>query len=184
MRIHCFLINYFFLLFISEGWFSWNAVHECEAKFLPEFFDGRSPSKNPRVYKYYRNTIIGRFRENPSRKITFTEVRKTIVGDVGSIRRVFDFLDSWGLINYVGSNSRPQLKWEDKDNKSTAGAAQGGGGDTASGGGADVAPVKKRVCSGCKTPCTIACFSSEKVLNSLYLLNNLFDSRTIYMVEC
>ncbi|KAL8491563.1 hypothetical protein ACS0TY_023237 [Phlomoides rotata] len=141
-------------------WFSWNAVHECEARFLPEFFDGRSPSKNPRVYKYFRNAIIRRFRENPSRKITFTEVRKTIVGDVGSIRRVFDFLEAWGLINYVGSNSKPQLKWEDKDNKSAAGAAQGG--DGASGGGADIAPAKKRVCSGCKTPCTIACFASEK----------------------
>ncbi|XP_047954004.1 SWI/SNF complex subunit SWI3B-like isoform X2 [Salvia hispanica] len=132
-------------------WFSWNAVHECEARFLPEFFDGRSPSKNPKIFKYYRNAIIRRFRENPSRKITFTEMRKTIVGDVGSIRRVFDFLEAWGLINYAGSTSRPQLKWEDKDTKSAA--AQGGG---------DVAVVKKRVCSGCKTPCTIACFESEK----------------------
>ena len=74
------------------------------------------------------------------------------MGDVGSIRRVFDFLEAWGLINYAGSTSRPQLKWEDKDTKSAA--AQGGG---------DVAVVKKRVCSGCKTPCTIACFESEKV---------------------
>ncbi|KAL1535190.1 SWI/SNF complex subunit SWI3B-like [Salvia divinorum] len=132
-------------------WFSWNAVHECEARFLPEFFDGRSPSKNPNIYKYYRNAIIRRFRENPTRKITLTEMRKTIVGDVGSIRRVFDFLEAWGLINYAGSTSRPQLKWEDKDTKSSA--AQGGG---------DVAVAKKRVCSGCKTPCTIACFESDK----------------------
>ncbi|XP_057776450.1 SWI/SNF complex subunit SWI3B [Salvia miltiorrhiza] len=130
-------------------WFSWNAVHECEARFLPEFFDGRSPSKNPKIYKYYRNAIIRRYRENPSRKITFTEMRKTIVGDVGSIRRVFDFLEAWGLINYAGSTSRPQLKWEEKETKSA-------------GGGADVAVAKKRVCSGCKTPCTIACFASEK----------------------
>ncbi|KAH6778275.1 switch subunit 3 [Perilla frutescens var. hirtella] len=139
-------------------WFSWNAVHDCEARFLPEFFDGRSPSKNPTVYKHYRNAIIRRFRENPSRKITFTEMRKTIVGDVGSIRRVFDFLEAWGLINYAGSTSRPQLKWEDKETKS---AAQGG--DVGSGGGsADAAAAKKRLCSGCKTPCTIACFASEK----------------------
>nr|KAI3459922.1 hypothetical protein Pfo_016585 [Paulownia fortunei] len=100
-------------------WFSWNGVHECEARFVPEFFDGRSSSKNPRAYKYYRNAIIRRFRENPNRKITFTEVRKTIVGDVGSIRRVFDFLEAWGLINYAGS-TKPQLKWEDKETKSTA----------------------------------------------------------------
>lgn len=133
---------------------------------MPEFFDGRSSSKNPRVYKYYRNAIIRRFRENNSRKITFTEVRKTIVGDVGSIRRVFDFLEAWGLINYAGSTSKPQLKWEDKETKSAAGAAQGGD-VAAGGGGADVALPKKRVCSGCKAPCTIACFASEKVLTFL-----------------
>lgn len=86
-------------------------------------------------------------------------MRKTIIGDVGSIRRVFDFLEAWGLINYAGSTSRPQLKWEDKETKS---AAQGG--DSGSGGGGDAAAAKKRVCSGCKTLCTIACFASEKVL--------------------
>lgn len=92
-------------------------------------------------------------------------MRKTIVGDVGSIRRVFDFLESWGLINYTGSTSRPQLKWEDKETKS---AAQGGGADVA-------AVAKKRVCSGCKTPCTIACFASEKVLASSSPHLNLVD---------
>ncbi|KAK6116809.1 hypothetical protein DH2020_049439 [Rehmannia glutinosa] len=142
-------------------WFSWNGIHECEARFVPEFFDGRSSSKNPRVYKYYRNAIIRRFRENPNRKITFTEVRKTIVGDVGSIRRVFDFLEAWGLINYAGS-AKPQLKWEDKETKSAAAAAPQGSDVAAGGGGADVSVPKKRVCSGCKTPCTIACFASDK----------------------
>ncbi|GFP87194.1 swi/snf complex subunit swi3b [Phtheirospermum japonicum] len=144
---------------ILVRWFSWNGIHECEARFVPEFFDGRSPSKNPRVYKYYRNAIIRRFRENPNRKITFTEVRKTIVGDVGSIRRVFDFLEAWGLINYAGS-TKPQLKWEDKETKSTA-AAAGQGGDSTSAG-ADASAAKKRVCNGCKTPCTFACFASDK----------------------
>ncbi|KAF2310264.1 hypothetical protein GH714_007465 [Hevea brasiliensis] len=60
------------------GWFSWNNIHECEVRFLPEFFDSRSPSKNPRVYMYYRNSIIKYFRRNPSGKITFTEVRKRL----------------------------------------------------------------------------------------------------------
>ncbi|KAL3621896.1 hypothetical protein CASFOL_034092 [Castilleja foliolosa] len=101
-------------------------------QFVPEFFDGRSSSKNPRAYKYYRNAIIRHFRENPNRKITFTEVRKTIVGDVGSIRRVFDFLEAWGLINYVGS-TKPQLKWEDKETKSAASAAAQGGDSAADG---------------------------------------------------
>ncbi|KAG8369307.1 hypothetical protein BUALT_Bualt15G0137700 [Buddleja alternifolia] len=152
---------------ILKRWFSWKGVHECEVRFVPEFFDGRSSSKNPRVYKYYRNAIIRRFRQNPNSKITFTEVRKTIVGDVGSIRRVFDFLESWGLINYAGSTSKPPpqppLKWEDKETKSITAAAAALGGDVTPGAAADVSvPPKKRVCSGCKTPCTIACFASDK----------------------
>ncbi|KAF7140906.1 hypothetical protein RHSIM_Rhsim06G0003100 [Rhododendron simsii] len=81
-------------------WFSFNNIHECELRFLPEFFDGKSPSKNPRVYMYYRNSIVRKFRENPTTKITFTEARKTIIGDVGSVRRIFDFLEAWGLVNY------------------------------------------------------------------------------------
>ncbi|RHN51576.1 putative transcription regulator Homeodomain-LIKE family [Medicago truncatula] len=80
-------------------WFSWDSIHECEIRNIPE------SSKNPRVYKYYRNSIVKFFRFNPNRKITFTDVRKTLVGDVGSIRRVFDFLEDWGLINYHPSSS-------------------------------------------------------------------------------
>ncbi|XP_021648395.1 SWI/SNF complex subunit SWI3B isoform X2 [Hevea brasiliensis] len=141
-------------------WFSWNNIHECEVRFLPEFFDSRSPSKNPRVYMYYRNSIIKYFRRNPSGKITFTEVRKTLVGDVGSIRRVFDFLEAWGLINYSPSALNKPLKWEDKDSKSTSQSGADGGTS------ADSTPPKrdtsKRLCSGCQSVCTIACFVCDK----------------------
>lgn len=144
------------------GWFSWNSIHECEVRFLPEFFDSRSPSKNPRVYMYYRNSIIKYYRRNPSAKITFTEIRKTLVGDVGSIRRVFDFLEAWGLINYSPSALNKPLKWEDKDSKSTSQSSADGGGTSA-----DSTPPKrdtsKRLCSGCQSVCSIACFVCDKV---------------------
>ena len=150
------------------GWFSWDNIHECEVRFLPEFFDSRSPSKNPSVYKYYRNSIISQFRRNPSAKLTFTEIRKTLVGDVGSIRRVFDFLDAWGLINYSPLNK--QLKWEDgKDSSSKTAASPaggGGGGDGGTAGDANASNNKdncKRLCSGCKSLCSIACFFCDKV---------------------
>lgn len=145
-------------------WFSWDNIHQCELRFLPEFFDGRSPSKNPKVYKYYRNSIIQRYRENSSRKITFTEVRKTIIGDVGAIRRVFDFLEAWGLINYTPSASKlSQHKLEDKEAKSTtAPPAQGAEGAASATASADSATPKKRFCGACKSPCTIACFSCDK----------------------
>ncbi|PON48580.1 Otx2 transcription factor [Parasponia andersonii] len=136
-------------------WFSWDNIHQCEVRFLPEFFDSRSQSKNPRVYKYYRNSIVKHYRADPSRKITFTEVRKTLVGDVGSVRRVFDFLEAWGLINYSPSALNKPLKWEDKDTKTSSAAAS-------SHGGASKDDNPKRVCNHCKSVCSIACFVCDK----------------------
>ncbi|XP_030527104.1 SWI/SNF complex subunit SWI3B [Rhodamnia argentea] len=141
-------------------WFSWSDVHECELRFLPEFFDGKSPSKNPRVYMYYRNSMIKLYRRNPSRKITFTDARKTLVGDVGSIRRVFDFLETWGLVNYSGSAPSKPLKWDDKESSKTAGAGSGAGNAGNSAG--LNREVSKRLCNSCKSVCTIACFACEK----------------------
>ncbi|WOH03600.1 hypothetical protein DCAR_0622999 [Daucus carota subsp. sativus] len=137
-------------------WFSWKNIDECEVRNLPEFFEERSASKNPRVYKYYRNSIIQSFRLNPTRKITFTEARKTIIGDVGSVRRVFDFLEAWGLINYFGAPSSKPQKLEDKDISKSSN--DGGAVPTA----ADSTPSKKRVCGICKSVCTIACFARDK----------------------
>lgn len=144
-------------------WFTWAGVHECEVRHLPEFFDGKSPSKNPSVYKYYRNSIINKFRANPSKKLTFTELRRTLVGDVGSIRRVFDFLDTWGLINYAPSGKQP-VRWEERESKSSSAAATAtpppagaGAGDAESNG-----ERSKKWCSACKGVCTIACFVCDK----------------------
>lgn len=143
-------------------WFSWNNIHECEVRFLPEFFDSKTHSRNPRVYKYYRNSIVKSFRQNPTRKITFTEARKTIIGDVGSIRRVFDFLEIWGLINYTPTLSKQGLKWDEKETKLMTAALAQGNSEAAAGSGGDYAAPKRRLCGGCKTVCSIACFISEK----------------------
>ncbi|XP_016648338.1 PREDICTED: SWI/SNF complex subunit SWI3B-like [Prunus mume] len=152
-----------------SSWFSPDHIHHCEVRFLPEFFDSRSPSKNPSLYKYYRNTIVKHSRAvNPSRKLTFTEARKALVGDVGSVRRVFDFLEAWGLINYTPSALNKPLRWEDKDSKAAAAAAAAGAAESPSGGPKDSASApnkespKKRTCNGCKSLCSIACFVSEK----------------------
>ncbi|URD91701.1 SWIRM domain [Musa troglodytarum] len=125
-----------------SGWFSWDQIHDTERRILSEFFDGKSASKNPVVYKYYRDSIIRRFRGNPSRKITFTDVRRGLVGDVGSIRRVFDFLEEWGLINYTPS-AKPNAKGDmgdDSEKKETP----------------------RRICSHCKSSCNMACFTTDK----------------------
>nr|KYP64893.1 SWI/SNF complex subunit SWI3B [Cajanus cajan] len=136
-------------------WFSWDSIHECEVRLLPEFFE--SASKTPRVYKYYRNSIVKYFRYNPTRKITFTDVRKTLVGDVGSIRRVFDFLETWGLINYHPSSSLAKpLKWDDRETKPDSAS------NSTESSSAPAKETSKRLCSGCKAVCTIACFACDK----------------------
>lgn len=79
---------------------------------------------------------------------------------MGSIRRVFDFLEAWGLINYSGSALKQPLKWEEKDNKSGGASSQSGD----AGGGAVESIPKRRWCSGCKSLCSIACFACDKVI--------------------
>ncbi|KAM1810453.1 hypothetical protein ACFX12_027206 [Malus domestica] len=83
------------------------------------------------LYKYYHNTIIVESKAvNPSRKLTFTEARKSLVGDIGSVQKVFKFLEVW------------------EDNSKAAGASSNGGGAKES--------PKKRTCNGCKSICSIA----------------------------
>ncbi|KAJ8471924.1 hypothetical protein OPV22_026267 [Ensete ventricosum] len=84
----------------SSSWFRWDDIDDTERRCLPEFFDGSSTSRNPRVYKEYRDFIISKYREDPTKFITFTEIRKSLIGDVGYLHKVFLFLEKWGLINF------------------------------------------------------------------------------------
>eukprot|EP00850_Spirogloea_muscicola_P007215 SM000036S13259 [mRNA] locus=s36:210416:217077:+ [translate_table: standard] len=95
------------------GWFSWTRIHPLERRHLPEFFEGQSQSKTPELYMEYRNFIIKKYREDPLRQLTFTEVRRMLVGDVGMLGRVFDFLSHWGMINYqaTGESRQRGLPW-------------------------------------------------------------------------
>ncbi|KAH9609452.1 hypothetical protein KSS87_015485 [Heliosperma pusillum] len=152
-----------------SSWFTWNGIHEVEYKNMTEFFDSKSPSKNPTIYKYYRNAIVKKFRLNSSRKLTFTEVRRIIVGDVGSIRRVFDFLEAWGLVNYSPppASSKQHHKSEDKEGKSISAANAAANAAVGGDGGVMEANVNsnqkaRKWCSGCMAVCTIACFVCDK----------------------
>lgn len=95
------MISVFLVWFLFDpGWFRWDEIHDTEKQSLPEFFDGSAASRNPRVYKEYRDFVINKYREDPSRRITFTEIRKSLIGDVGYIHNVFRCLEKWGLINF------------------------------------------------------------------------------------
>ncbi|KAI3943614.1 hypothetical protein MKX01_039242 [Papaver californicum] len=90
---------------IYSSWFSWDEIHEIETTFLKEFFNGTSISRTPKVYKEYRDFIINKYREDPSRKLTFTEIRKSLICDVSLLHKVFLFLEKWGLINFSVTTS-------------------------------------------------------------------------------
>ncbi|KAL6011666.1 hypothetical protein ACLOJK_002114 [Asimina triloba] len=90
-----------------SSWFSWDEIHQNERNAHSEFFNTTSISKTPKIYKDYRDFIINKYREDPSRRLTFTDVRKCLIGDVGSIHKIFNFLEKWGLINFSASPQPP-----------------------------------------------------------------------------
>ncbi|GFP83346.1 swi/snf complex subunit swi3a [Phtheirospermum japonicum] len=92
-----------------SSWFAWDNIHEVERFSLREFFDGSSVTRSPRIYKEYRDFIISKYREDPSRKLTFTEVRKSLVGDVSVLLKVFTFLEKWGLINFNATDKDDKI---------------------------------------------------------------------------
>ncbi|CAI9108795.1 OLC1v1008479C2 [Oldenlandia corymbosa var. corymbosa] len=99
-----------------SSWFQWGNIHEIERISLREFFDGTSITRTPRIYKEYRDFIICRYREDPSRKLTFTDIRKSLVGDVSTLHKVFTFLEKWGLINFDGGH-RKTASSEEEDRR-------------------------------------------------------------------
>ncbi|XP_047070461.1 SWI/SNF complex subunit SWI3A homolog [Lolium rigidum] len=97
----------------SSSWFRWDDIHDTERQALPDFFGGAggsgvgTASRNPRIYREYRDYIISKYREDPARRLTFTEVRRALVGDASLLRKLFGFLDSHGLINFSAASPRP-----------------------------------------------------------------------------
>lgn len=56
----------------TAEWFNMTTVHPLEQRALPEFFNGRSPSKTPAIYKEYRDFMIHTYQQNPSVYLTVT----------------------------------------------------------------------------------------------------------------
>ena len=64
-------------------------------------------SLQAQVYQEYRNFMINKHREDQSKRLTFTDARTLLAGDVNGILRVWTFLDSWGLINFSAKEPPP-----------------------------------------------------------------------------
>ena len=84
----------------TAKWFNMEEIHDIEKISLPEFFNGKYPSKTPEIYKKYRNFIINLYRKNPTIYLTATACRRYLSGDVNGITRLHKFLQNCGLINF------------------------------------------------------------------------------------
>ncbi|QPG76799.1 hypothetical protein FOA43_004193 [Brettanomyces nanus] len=90
------------------SWFDLKQIHKIEKESLPEFFNKFNKNKSPEIYVRYRNFMINAYRLNPNDYLSFTAVRRNLVGDAATLLRVHRFLDKWGLINYqVNPETRP-----------------------------------------------------------------------------
>ena len=107
----------------SAKWFNMEEIHDIEKASLPEFFNGKYPSKTPEIYKKYRNFIINLYRQNPVVYLTATACRRYLSGDVNGIIRLHSFLQKWGLINFkLDPKYKPNNNFVliEKDNNSTS----------------------------------------------------------------
>lgn len=80
-------------------WFSLDSIHAIERASLPDFFTPGAAA-SPQTYMQYRRFIVSAYRLNPNEHLSFTAVRRSLVGDAGAILRVHKFLAKWGIINY------------------------------------------------------------------------------------
>ncbi|CAN6246824.1 unnamed protein product, partial [Urochloa humidicola] len=142
-----------------SAWFSFDSIHDTERRLLPEFFEGEAAAasgcRGPGAYKYYRDTLIRRFRARPGRRLTLTEARRGLIGDVGSVRRVFDFLEEWGLINYGALPSGSKQAKEKREEAAPQPSLPSG------------ATAPRKLCTGCRSVCGLAYYSCEKADISL-----------------
>lgn len=91
-----------------SSWFDMTRIHEIERECLPEFFTGKNGGKTPQTYVKFRNFIVNTYRLEPTEYLTVTACRRNLLGDSGTIMRVHNFLEKWGLINYqVDIEARP-----------------------------------------------------------------------------
>jgi hypothetical protein len=83
------------------AWFSLDDVHDLERRALPEYFSPGSELKTSESYKQARNFIVGTYREQPTLYLSLTECRRHLSLDVAAVMRLHQFLEHWGLINYL-----------------------------------------------------------------------------------
>jgi len=84
-------------------------VHGFERRMLPEFFDGTSTAKTPESYTQIRDLMIRTYKEAPNVPLSATECRRHVSADVGSVVRLHQCLEHWGMINCATATASPPV---------------------------------------------------------------------------
>mmetsp|Transcript_18316 Transcript_18316/g.37797 ORF Transcript_18316/g.37797 Transcript_18316/m.37797 type:complete len:281 (-) Transcript_18316:89-931(-) len=71
---------------------------------LPEWFDSSAAHRTPESYLQAREKIITISEALSNRNVTNAMIRRSILGDAGSLQRLRTFLVNWGIINRDGIN--------------------------------------------------------------------------------
>lgn len=90
------------------SWFVPSNVNQIEIDSLPEWFNGRYPSKTPQTYIAYRNYIIAMYRKKPESSLPAAVCWRSLPGDVCAVIRLHAFLEHWGLINFQTTQVYPK----------------------------------------------------------------------------
>jgi len=99
-------------------WYKKGVISNIERTMLPEWFDGSSSHRTAETYIETREKIIKMSEVLSNRNVTNAMIRRSIVGDAGSLQRLRSFLVNWGIINRDAINDsapttaslRPNLK--------------------------------------------------------------------------
>lgn len=97
-----------YMLPAKASWFCTEEINEIERLEFPEVFqvgeaDGDVLKKR---YLHVRNGIIEEFKKDTGRTLGMAVAWKALNEEFSFVRKVFDFLDRWGIINYAGPGNR------------------------------------------------------------------------------
>ncbi|KAK1293792.1 SWI/SNF complex subunit SWI3A [Acorus calamus] len=181
----------------SSSWFHWDGIDDAEREALKEFFDGSSVSKNPKIYKEYRDFIINKYREDPKSTAHVSPTSRWGLINFGATTAVAATAEDGGRDGGLGvsvEEGPPQgIRVAAFPNSPSALTPAGGAAAGGAGGAAEVGfrlpPLasysdaylggsmkrKVTVCADCGEDCKTEFYESGKDPDQLFLLVNLVD---------
>ena len=88
----------------KPSWYTKDGVAAIEQTMLPEWFNHSAKHRTPESYIKARETVLEMSATMANRNVTNAMVRRSVVGDAGSLMRLRNFLTHWGLINEDATN--------------------------------------------------------------------------------